>query len=546
MNRLLPILAIGAFTVLIAGCIPSTVNMLEKPTNESELQAVNGGLVLVQIADTTPLGARYPVNQVTLAPKDVNESDEIKFQRMTAIEAPGNSTKFFYAVVPANDYSISGLRAYYSFGDSYLAMDYPAGINLGTFSVDSGKVTNLGVIATYVKRRGEDYLYKSVRTSSPSRTLSLLRDDAPDLLARSTNADAPMTWHEDGKDQDRQSDYREAVYRQIVFGQPFVEEASGEIHYPSRLGTLVQRDDEGEWLLEATEEDAEIAMLTRIQGQQVLVNEFGELFVRDGQNEPWRPATNVPSDAPVVFIDEHPQLGVYAVTQEDMSVTIWSSPRLDNEWSQLQSFEPELGFFAALDQSLLGIEQNIQGAVYVATDNHLFLVLRGDLYRYDFTDRTFTELKTPDVQSLQIRNGIITISSWGSSDKVSFDAGETWLKYNGPIDTGEVATTWKAQQRLKAREKSTKFIGHPIFLDPQNGFGVHEEETKEEGPFLIRSNDGGRSWVKVEGGGLPEDCASLELATSREILLGCFITGEFYRSTDAGVSWDLEREVSET
>ena len=548
MNRFVPILAVSLASLVIAGCIPSAVNMLEKPTNDTELQSVNGGLVLVQVADTTPVGAAYPVNQVTLAPKDVNESDEIKYQRMTAIEAPGNSTKFFYAVLPANDYSISGLRVFYSFGDSYLSLEYPAGIELGTFTVEPGKITDLGVLAVYVKRRGEDYLYDTVRTSSASRTLGLLEKDAPRLLERTVNSDSPMSWHDDGKDVERQYAYREAVNRQIVFGQPYVEEATGEINYPSRLGTLVQRSADGDWLLEATEEDAEISLLTRVQGRQVMVNEFSEIFVRDGRNEAWEAVQKVPAESSLMYIDEHPVLGVYAVTQEAQGITIWSSPGLDSEWTRVHSFEPELGFFASLDQSLLGIEQNISGAVYVSTDDYLFMVLRGDLYRYDFATDTVTELKTPNVTSLQARNGVITISSYGTtrSNKASFDSGESWQSYSGPIDDGVEPTNWKARQRKEARERPVKLIGHPIFFGDQSGFAVHEGDNKEVDPFLLRTDDGGSTWVRVESDGLPEDCASLEFATTSEILLGCFVTGEFYRSTDQGVTWELEREVSET
>ena len=89
-----------------------------------------------------------------------------------------------------------------------------------------------------------------------------------------------------------------------------------------------------------------------------------------------------------------------------------------------------------------------------------------------------------------------------------------------------------------------KLIGHPIFLNNSLAFGVHEAPRNGDA-FLVRTDDGAENWKRVDAP-LPKGCLDLELANSSELLLQCFLSGEFYRSTDEGMSWEIDREVSDT
>jgi len=534
----------------LVSCVTSNILMVASATDEdAHLIDSGSGVLLVQIADTTPVGASYPINQITLAPKDVNVDDESKFPRLEAAEAAGESSNFFHTVLPSGEYSLGSLRAYYQFGESYLSRFYPAGIGLGTFSIEQGKVTDLGVIAVYIRRDGDDYRYKTVRALATARTADLFSESLPELVARMSNMDAPLQWHPDGNDSDRRGDYVGAVNRQITFADPFVDDVSGVIRFPSRLGVIVQRNDEGKWSLDSIPDDVELRQVTRVSSHDVVVTEFDEIYGRAPGDDNWALLPSPSSRGKLMFVGERTGSGIYAVMQEADSVTIWSAASLGESWNILGSISPELSFFQALDRSFFTIDHRIEGAGYSIIGNYLFMALRKDLYRFDFRNSTFEELEVSNAASVQIRNGVITVRAPGSStsNRVSFDSGNTWQRSAGKfIDRRFTSDEQRPRTYRRTELFSAKFLNHPIFIDDQNGFALHEGKKSDDAPFLISTSDGSRTWTAKPQADLPEGCGQLVLANDKILLLACFLSGEVFRSEDAGESWVLDRAPSES
>ncbi len=533
--------------LLTGGCAASNVQILQELTDESIIPPGHG-MVVLQVADTTPTGRVYQINQVTFAAQDVNVT-EAKLPRVQATEGYASSTSLFVTTLPANDYAITSLRSFYRVGDAYFSRFYPGDIELGTFTVAAGEVTDLGTIAVYIDRSAEDYLYASARVGVNEHGQSWVRDNLPSLATAVTNMDAPSSWHEDGNDFERDNDYRRAANRQLVFGLPHVKPDTGGLVYPGRLGMILRRDGPGAWALEGFEEDVELSMLTEVAGDTVIITEFNDIYRRTGADDDWQAVPPIPTEDRVTYINSHPDLGIYAVSQSANGVAIWTTTNFGGTWSQRNSLEPELGFFASLDKNLLGLDQSIKGATYLASETALFLVLRNSLYRYDLAANTFTDLKTSNVDSLQSRNAVLTVSSAGlfSSNRVSFDDGQSWTSYTGPLDpeyTPEQIEDLNKNPHKRKRTRRLKLIGHPIFLNENVGFGVHAARRNGDA-FLVRTEDGAENWKRVDAP-LPEGCLDLELANASELLLQCFLSGEFYRSTNEGMTWEIDREVSDT
>lgn len=550
MNKLLR-LSWPLVLLLLAGCMPSRINILPDPTDDAQLVSANNGVLVLQVADTTPFGIGVPVNQVTLAPKDVNVDDDSKFPRMLALEdVPGQSTKIFQAVLPAGEYSIASLRAYYQFGEAYFSRFYPAGIDLGTFRVEPGKVTDLGILAVYIRRSGEDYLFETVRTAGEPRALKLLAERRPGLAARIENRDAPRSWDPDGNDGDRRSGYVNAVNRQIVFAEPSIDSATGALRFPSRLGVIVARDNDGAWRLDSIPLDVELRQIVRIGDDDVVLTEFGDILARRDGGTEWREIGVPPvGDGELRFIDSHHSGPVFAVSQEHNTATIWSAPALGDSWTRVVSIERELGFFESLDKSLFAIDKGMSGATYAAHGDFLYLALGKDMYRFDQRTRQYDVLDTPNPESVQIRNGILTIrTSSFSGSRVSFDDGSSWQRYAGRFieQVDEESQGRRRSQRYRQERRAARLLGHPVFVDTQLGYAIHEELSKNAEPFLVRTEDGAETWRAATATALPEGCGRLVLASQTELLLGCFLSGEFYRSSDGGETWEVDRDVAET
>lgn len=531
----------------LAACVPSTVTVLPDATDDAQLVEAASGVVLLQVADTTPYAGGLPINQVTLAPKDVKEEESGKFLRMIAVEAPGDTTSFYYAVLPANEYALRSLRSSHSVGDRYFSQFYPAGLELGTFRVEPGRVTDLGVLAVYVKRSGEDYGFASVRSPTPARTADVFREALPELAARTDNLEDPLAWEPDAYENERRSEYSNAVNRQIMFGDAWVDETRGVIRLPSQLGVFVQRNAPGAWSLEAIPRDVDLRAVTELAGEEFVVTEFDEVFRRVAPGAEWELVPVPDADGKVMLIGHHAASGYYLVRQHAEAIAVWTAPALDGPWTEAGHVELSLGFFESLDNAFYALNSEISGAQYVPLGDYLYLAARKYLYRFDLESLEFEELDVPSATSAQIRNGFITIHSRDTnlSSRVSFDQGNSWHRYAGKLHERH---TTEEPERMRYRRRelfAPQFVGHPIFLDTLRAYAVREDEDSDSTLTLMATEDGAETWRPVGAETLPEGCGRLLLATDSELLLGCGLSGEFYRSTDRGDTWQLDRAPSE-
>jgi len=546
--RLLLALVSTFLLALLAGCATTNVAMLPKTVNNpSEMLAGGKGLVAIQIADSTPLGQSYPVNYVTFAPKNYGESEKDKFPRAEAIDTSGLSTTWILAALPENEYSIRSLNAYYYFGNSYVQQFYPADIGLGTFNVEAGKITNLGVLAVYIGRRNDSYLYETTRAS---KTISdygteALQAGFPLLLGEITNLDAPLTWNEDGLDADRRSNYRNAVNRQIAFGEPYINEGTGEIIYTGPLGVILRRQAEGEWVLDAFDEDIRIRQFLEINGQEILLTEFGTLYSRQSGSNAWEPGKEGGVDGEIVFLTQSDAGQVIAVAHEPESVAVWDADSIEGPWTKRAVQEITYGFWTAPADP----NEDVKGATYIKHGPYIFMGMERNVYRYSIAANMIENLGIAGPSTLQARNGFITVrgrGSWGDVNKVSFDNGDSWKTFSNRLVAPEVQAASGGHVPVSSNRRATRnLVGHPIFIDPSNAYVTHAVKDEEEKRYLVKTVDGGRKWMVEDLYELPEGCADLIMAKSDDLLLGCYLSGEFYSSSDGGKSWELERAVSE-
>ena len=121
---------------LLAACA-SQVDLIE-PLEATTVPAPNEGVVVARVINTTRYPA--PLNQLTIAPQNVNASDEEKYQRLLSTESRLNGTSVFASPVAADNYTLTSLRAFHSNGEYYYQHFVPGGTDLGTFEVRPGQV----------------------------------------------------------------------------------------------------------------------------------------------------------------------------------------------------------------------------------------------------------------------------------------------------------------------------------------------------------------------------------------------------------------------
>lgn len=531
---------VACLTVLAsAGCVTnSNVIFVPEVGADVPFDYSATGVVTIQVADTTPFGGAYPINQVTFAPEDVEASEESKYLRARPLDGMGDTSRVFIAELPAGNYSISSLRTFHQFGESFFSQFYPGGVELGTFKVEPGKLTDLGVIVVYIKRSGDDYSFSTTRGASPNRATGHLRNALPGRAAAISNLAEPLQWDEDGLEDDRYNAYLNAVNRQIALGLPDIDTTTGALTFPGPLGVMLTRTADHEWFLDAFDDDVEIRFYNKTHQGQWMVTEFNELYQRDTAEDDWAAVTPPEGGrADITFVGDNVAGTPFAVTRSGDFVTIYAGTGQPGEWQSVHQIESKVSFWTG--------GADLRFATYARSGDYLFLALRNKLYRYGIDSQSLTEVDGMSPASLQTRNGYITATAANflGSEKVSFDSGGNWARYRG--DLIPKADPEPKKNSRKTRLKKINIVGHPIFVDEKLAYAIHKGKGSAEN-YLISSVDGALTWAAREHAPLPDGCSSLVLATDSEILLGCFLTGEYYRSEDNGASWVLERDVSET
>ncbi|MEM8982401.1 MAG: hypothetical protein AAGC71_05205 [Pseudomonadota bacterium] len=530
---------VGIAVVLATGCVTnSNVIFVPEVGADVPFDYSATGVVTIQVADTTPFGGAYPINQVTFAPEDVEASEESKYLRARPLDDMGDTSRVFIAELPAGNYSISSLRTFHQFGESFFSQFYPGGVELGTFKVEPGKLTDLGVIVVYIKRSGDDYSFSTTRGASPNRANDHLRSALPGRASALKNLDEPLQWDEDGLEDDRYNAYLNAVNRQIALGLPDIDTTTGALTFPGPLGVMLTRTADHEWFLDAFDDDVEIRFYNKTDHGQWMVTEFNELYRRDTSDTDWSSvATPGATTENIVFVGDNVAGIPFAVTRSGDVVTIYAGSANLGEWQSIHQVESKVSFWTG--------GADLRFATYARSGDYLFLALRNKLYRYGIDSQSFSEVEGMSPASLQTRNGYITATAANflGSEKVSFDKGGNWTRYRGDFIPKDEPAAKKNSRRTRLR--AINIVGHPIFVDEKRAYAIHEGKGDADN-FLISSTDGALTWAAREHAPLPEGCNSLVLATDNELLLGCFLTGEYYRSDDGGASWVLERDVSET
>lgn len=536
---------------LLGGCATTGGTEILDPLGPASMpEGANSGVLVLQVVDTTPLGQAFPITQLTLASRDLNaEEDALNLRAIAVEDAPGQGSTFFMTELPAGEYAFSSLRSFHQLEESYVSQFYPGGIELGTFEVQPGRLTDLGAVAVFIDRTAEDYTYATVRLPYSARGAALLNQREPSLAGRLERAGPSISWVADDFDDDRAAAYRRAVQRQIVFGIPLLDEATRELVYPANLGVVVSRDEAGNWSLDGFPADEKLVRMSRLHlpdgSVDLVLTEFNELYVRGEPGEDWRQVSAPDPDGELLYVGVHEQFGLYALSRESMTVTIWTSPALDSAWARHHVHEPKMGFFEALNN--YGIASELKGGVVVATDSGLVLAIRNSLLRFDFETGVFVDTGVRNPESVSQHNDAVTVRTGGlfAGFQVSRDGGRTWSSFRGGlVPKGFGKSDLGGSRRTAPKVDRVDLLGHPIFVDESIAFAVHAPEADGEPARLVRTDDGAKLWEEI-GSPLPDGCFALAQASDSEILVHCFLSGEFYRSEDSGRSWELERSVSE-
>lgn len=567
-----------AVVFAIAGCAGNSRVDLRPTLTQETVTADDNGILVLRIVNAG--SAPLPFNYITIVPSNLNASDKNEAIRLESIGGMVGDSSLFISSVPKGNYSVSDIRGFYSQGDRWYSRGVNTDVELGTFPVEAGKTTDLGVLIYYPKRKGDKRLDTLVRSPASSNR-SLISEFTP--FAKYSAGDA-LTWNDDGNDDERFTTYASIVRNPVVYNKRYIA-PDNSVYFIGKLGYILQRTVSGEWLEDAVETDADLLAIDVSRAGDIAVGgELGTLFYKKAGAQEW---LRLPVDKTLTVqeLSFTAAEGLDFVVWDRIGITVQriSDLAFPEQRQMMATFEPSMGWRDAAGTALNPLKRERKGKIslgalytqYINEKNYIFItdklgspkkynpispVARKQGYRYDPDTWSVTSFSHfgDGVDRLldagRVRLGIkeATYWSWYTQDQyLRYDAGnKKWVKLvtrmrrcvdpAGPVETCKYINGEFGPPLL-----NFKFIGIPVFFSDLEGvaFVKFESDRKEPDLAILTTHDGGLKWKEIASDLPGEFCANSIPEVKNVLLVSCNgISSDFYESKDQGKTWEHVRQ----
>ena len=564
-----------SFCLILAGCVPSAVNM--KPPVTSTTPLTTDGVVVAKVIN---VGASVlPFNQLTITPKDVKASKDAKYPRLQSMEDPHGDTSLFASAVPAGEYSLESVRSFFFIGEYIYSTWADGGVDFGVFKVEPGKLTDLGTFIAYRKVEGDKYSTRLIRIPN-SDNADLIKQYRPFLNYSKDNL---LTWQDDGLDNDRQSAYLALAQNPTIFTDRYLS-PSGSLFMLGKLGAILERTKSGEWKDHLLETNSDLyAIAEDAKGRLIVGGAQGALFFKDKTD--WK---DISFDAST-RIDGIKWLAngdvLLYMAQNGTGVIMQGNPaQAKTDWKKISSYVNYKGWQDALGNPLmtneimpkeirsrqrvmsLGLEtflgnEYVRVAIQQAGGNKEFNTMdRVDskLFKVSANNQLTYETELSGKMDRIFQAGQVSIGlkiagfwSWTGRDAYyRYDTdSKTWVEIKTSVDNCPGAKIevkrCKVDGKSLLRNETFRFISRPLFMTQNKGFATVQVTAvyEQRDPIMVETTDGGKSWKKSKTTFPGKFCTDLIPEITDRIMLYCSgVSGDVYESTDEGKSWKHVRE----
>ncbi|WNC67680.1 hypothetical protein RI845_14280 [Thalassotalea nanhaiensis] len=569
--------------ILLSGC-SSQININEPLTAKTKIDQQQGVVVVRVInASSYPL----PFNHLTIAPKNLNESKNVKFERLVSLKTHTTDSNIFSSAIKAGSYSLSSVSSFHRNGDYFYSRGAGAEIKFGTFEVEQGKITDLGTIIYYPKPQDDKYINTLTRLEG-TQSVEVLNKFFPFY---NYDMNQVLTWNEDELDEERYSTYVSIAQNPVTFNHKYAA-PDGSMYFIGKLGVIIKRSAEGEWEIDAVDSNVDLNTIKQSQnGDLIVAGNEGVVFFKKFGGE-WQDIslTTTSNIKQIEITNNHAELMSFQTTTAEIyranlteDTPKWlkmASYTTFSGWKDGDGNTQQISVIGKKDKTttkrkvreIFNIQTHKlldQHVVSITYGSNYDLAAFGDGYSKDFTfDPETWEVKTEEnsadiVKTIQAGHAKIAIekaSYWSLTGKPSmYTVDETGMQKN------ELSTVikscnegytlgkkicFKGKEHEKIKRESFNFVSIPWFLNEQEAFSIvsFRHYNFFAGPAkteykILKTNDGGNNWVKTDLELPNEYCMDIVSQVKDRILLSCDgVSGDFYESSDFGETWQHVRQ----
>lgn len=582
-NYKLFILTTILFASLVSGCA-SNINVAKNLSDQTVL-APEEGVLVARVVNTT--GYRLPFNRLYIDPKEVNASKEVKTILATSETQPvGDSSTFAVSLAPG-EYSLSTVSSLVYRGEAYYIRGTYADPEFGVFTVEAGKVTDLGTIIYYPKP--QDDVYKDTIVRVPETANGQILSDYFPQFAKSNQE--ILTWDEDERDEQRFLQYATAAQNPVSFaGQVLAPD--GSLYFLGKLGVILRYSPDDGFETLAVDTNLQLNAFAQNDAGDRVVGGFESALFFQADGDEWQ-SVELPEKATVhylTFYQENEVDVLYSVDKylyvsrfdkDDLAnVRVLNTYDYIKRWEFSEKVVSDDDKSKSKDTKKAPKPHNIKNAwVSKVSDKTQLKVTSFRIGRYSHFDSTDVETYefSPDTWEMKIAKeseemdsilsagaaeiGIQQAGYWSWTGRPTYysraSSTSEWREISAKLEYCKDGTTMQKNGACTDGKKGSKpesdrftFLSVPWFWDGENGLaivnfsdvdfwsGKRESETK-----ILTTSNGGVSWEKTELSLPKEYCSNIVSEINDRILLSCEgATSDFFESTDRGVTWQHIRQ----
>lgn len=540
-----------------------------RPTlSEETLLTPTQGVLTARVINAS--GSSIPFNQLTVHPENLNESSEVKQQRLVSLAPSMNGTAVFSSPMEAGNYTLGNIRAFYSGGERWYSRFVSAPGTMGTFTIEPGKVTDIGTLLFYQKPQGDKFMELLIRVPYTGEG-EVLSKHFPFM---DFTIDELLGWNADDYADERESIYVSIAQNPIGFNQQFFA-PDGSLYFPGKVGVFLKRYASGDWEIDGVDTNLELTSIAEnSQGDLIVGGSEGALF--------WRPIDGEWQDLSLghdvhiehLAINDSSEIEVLAIKGSTLDVLRGSPSATGIDWEVVNTFSAKAkeGWQYIASDVIESItkrssrDRRVHSAnLFTLGQKNYILVsaqwLQGDLIFSPIKNQIFEydpsswEIKSIDedigltavIKAGNYKLGIEKAGFWSLSQKPSFyridpDGTRTELSTTlssactDPVKKCPSAGFTFSSIPWFSEEGQTIAIASFSPRDFQSGNPANEVK-------IITSSDGGLSWSLTDNAPPKDYCTNLIPEISDRLLVSCNgANGDFYESTDLGATWSLVRQ----
>ncbi|MBS0583366.1 MAG: hypothetical protein JSS42_09735 [Proteobacteria bacterium] len=495
----------------------------------------NGGLVAVQVVTNSAHLTDALVNwteAIVVKEDGVGKDGQPELFSLPALDDGLTSTRVFVGLLAPGHYRFSGLFSYARGGDMTYMLSARAPRTVGTFDVQTDRLTNLGTVL--FQPFHPDPLANTAVLSPVETPYAMSRIDDSQPLAEFVAAKYPRQFERTrsattlGWTADTETQARTRL-AEAIHGFAFMERpryiSREEIIYTARLGSLYRRSASGQWTIGHLPTNLALMSATKLSdGSYVAGGERGTVWHAGSLDGSWQAATLPYAGQSTAWLGEVDGK-LFAIGMDNGKARLYQRGE-DWAWKLVG----EYGTRAKEGARELAYDYSLTPRVVTRGKE---LLVYGDHARYRLDAATAAFSKIDDQGSFLVQeqpNGIIVSNAdsfWFGgvgAPQISRDGGLTWEPYHRLGKWGGALYVFSD--------------GTPLAIDSDTGFGWKGWE-KEPHPSVLTSSDKGKTQRAI--GQVTFGCNRIEgpISTDELLYLYCF-DGSLLKSTDRGRTWGAE------